>query len=76
MFSSQLALKINNDIISVLEGEKTIDINLKDKYERFEDLNFITMNSNYIFLWDKKENKSIVLPLSTISNLNSIEIKK
>lgn len=76
MFSSQLALKINKDIINVLEGEKTIDINLKDKYERFEDLNFITMNSNYIFLWDKKENKSIVLPLSTISNLNSIEIKK
>lgn len=76
MFSSQLALKINKDIINILEGEKTIDINLKDKYERFEDLNFITMNSNYIFLWDKKENKSIVLPLSTISNLNSIEIKK
>lgn len=76
MFSSQLALKINKDIINVLEGEKTIDINLKDKYERFEDLSFITMNSNYIFLWDKKENKSIVLPLSTISNLNSIEIKK
>ncbi len=76
MFSSQLALKINGDIINVLEGEKTININLKDKYEGFENLNFITMNSNYIFLWDKKENKSIVLPLSIISNLNSIEIKK
>ncbi len=76
MFSSQLALKIDGDIKNVLKGEKIININLKDKYEGFEDLNFITMNSNYIFLWDKKEKKSIVLPLSTISNLNSIEIKK
>ena len=60
----------------VLKGEKEINISLKDEYKGFEDLNFITMNSNYIFLWDKKENKSVVLPLSTISNLNSIEIKK
>jgi len=78
MFGSQLASKIDRDIESILKGKNTITItiNLKDKYEGFEDLNFITMNSNYIFLWDKKENKSVVLPLSTISNLNSIEIKK
>jgi hypothetical protein len=76
MFSSQLAFKIDRDIKSILKGKNTITINLKDKYVGFEDLNFITMNSNYIFLWDKKENKSIVLPLSTISNLNSIEIKE
>ncbi|MDD2895202.1 MAG: hypothetical protein PHG81_04205 [Aliarcobacter sp.] len=76
LFSSQLAFKIDRDIKNVLKDEKIININLKDKYEGFEDLNFITMNSNYIFLWNKKENKSVVLPLSTISNLNSIEIKK
>lgn len=76
MFSSQLAFKIDRDIESILKGKNTITINLKDKYVGFEDLSFITMNSNYMFLWDKKEKKSIVLPLSTISNLNSIEIKE
>lgn len=76
MFGSQLAFKIDRDIESILKSKNTITINLKDKYVGYEDLNFITMNSNYIFLWDKKENKSIVLPLSTISNLNSIEMKK
>jgi hypothetical protein len=76
MFGSQLALKIDRDIEHILKGEKEINISLNDEYKGFEDLSFITMNSNYIFLWDKKEKKSIVLPLSSISNLNSIEIKK
>ena len=76
LFLSQLALRIDSDIKSVLKDEKKLNITFNKDYKKYEKLNLITMNSNYIFLWDKKENKSIVLPLSKISNLNNIEIKE
>ncbi|WP_072682615.1 hypothetical protein [Arcobacter sp. LA11] len=76
LFISQLALRIDKDIKSVLKNEKKVSIKLKYDYTKFEELSLITINSNYLFFWDKEKKKSIVIPLSRISNLDSIEIRE
>lgn len=76
LFSSQLALRVDNDIKSVLKNENKLSIKLKNDYKKFENLNLITMNSAYLFLWDKENKKSIIIPLSKISNFDYIEIRE
>ena len=75
LFISQLTLIIDKYIKSVLKNERNLSIKLKSDYKRFENLSLITINSNNLFFWDKELKKSIVIPLSKISNLDSIEIK-
>lgn len=76
LFTSQLALRIDQDINSVLKNEKKLSIKLNGDYKKFENLNLITINSNYIFFWDNEANKSIVIPFSKISNLDKIEVNQ
>ena len=40
---------------------------LSKEYKEFENMRVITMNSNYIFLWDKENNQSVVIPKSSIN---------
>ncbi len=71
VFVSQLWLKVVEDVASVKDGtfRKNYNFDLSDKYSKFEGSQFVSANSNYVFLWNSNENKIQILPISAIQSL-------